>query len=100
MKRSLSDPKPSKGFYIGCADVKANHQIVVYPGQESYRHDPKTEIMPLDALLKLLSRLGDPMNLLHESVADSFAICPQSSHQRSKRYAPSHNATCHSSLPH
>jgi len=55
IKRSLSDPKPSKGFYIGCADVKADHQIVVYPGQESYRNDPKTEIMPLDALLKLLS---------------------------------------------
>src|ERR1035438_2366590 len=58
IKRSLSDPKPSKGFYIGCADVKANHQIVVYPGKESYRHDAQTEIMPLDALLKQLSRLG------------------------------------------
>ena len=56
MKRSLSDPKPSKGFYIGCADVKADHQIVVYPGRESYKHDAKTEIMPLDTLLKKLSR--------------------------------------------
>jgi cysteine synthase len=55
IKRSLSDPKPSKGFYIGCADVKANHQIVVYPGQESYKHDSRTEIKPLDALLKRLS---------------------------------------------
>jgi hypothetical protein len=57
MKRSLSDPKPSKGFYIGCAYVRANHQIIVYPGQESYKHDLKTEIMPLDALLKQLSRI-------------------------------------------
>ena len=56
IKRSLSDPKPSKGFYIGCADVKANHQIVVYPGQESYKHDARTEIMPLEALLKRLSQ--------------------------------------------
>ena len=56
MKRSLSDPKPSKGFYIGCADIKANHQIVVYPGQESYKHDARTEIMPLDTLLKKLSQ--------------------------------------------
>jgi hypothetical protein len=55
IKRSLSDPKPSKGFYIGCVDVKANHQIVVYPGQESYKHDAKTEIMPLNSLLKRLS---------------------------------------------
>jgi hypothetical protein len=56
MKRSLSDPKPSKGFYIGCSDIKANHQVVVYPGQESYKHDTMTEIMPLDTLLKKLSR--------------------------------------------
>ena len=54
IKRSLSDPKPSKGFYIGCADVKAIHQIVVYPGRESYRTDPQTEIMPLDGLVKRL----------------------------------------------
>ena len=56
MKRSVSDPKPSKGFHIGCADVKATHQIVLYPGKESYKHDAKTEIMPLAALLKQLSR--------------------------------------------
>jgi predicted AAA+ superfamily ATPase len=56
IKRSISDPTPSKGFYIGCADVKANHQIVIYPGRESYKHDPKTEIMPLGALLKRLSQ--------------------------------------------
>jgi hypothetical protein len=55
MMRSISDPKPSKGFYIGCADIKASHQIVVYPGRESYKHDPKTEIMPLETLLKQLS---------------------------------------------
>jgi predicted AAA+ superfamily ATPase len=56
IKRSISDPTPSKVFYIGCADVKANHQIVIYPGRESYKHDPKTEIMPLGALLKRLSQ--------------------------------------------
>jgi uncharacterized protein len=57
IKRSLSDPKPSKGFHIGCADVKADHQIVVYPGRESYKTDPNTEIMPLDALLQRLLQL-------------------------------------------
>ncbi len=56
IKRSLSDPKPGKGFYIGCADVKATRQIVLYPGQESYKHDAKTEIMPLHTLLKQLSQ--------------------------------------------
>jgi uncharacterized protein len=57
IKRSLSDPKPSKGFHIACADVKADHQIVVYPGRESYKTDPNTEIMPLDALLQRLLQL-------------------------------------------
>jgi predicted AAA+ superfamily ATPase len=56
IKRSLSDPKPTKGFYIRCADVKATHQAVVYPGEESYKHDAKTEIVPLGAFLKQLSR--------------------------------------------
>jgi uncharacterized protein len=52
MKRSLNDPKPTKGFSIGCAEVKASHQIVVYPGQESHKLAPKTEIMPLDTFSK------------------------------------------------
>jgi predicted AAA+ superfamily ATPase len=55
MKRSLGDPTPSKGFHIGCVDIKATRQIILYPGKERYKHDAKTEIMPLDALLKELS---------------------------------------------
>ena len=35
IKRSISDPTPSKGFYIGCADVKANHQIVIYQARRA-----------------------------------------------------------------
>jgi hypothetical protein len=55
MKRSLGNPKPSKGFYIGCADIRANRQIVAFQGRESYKHDGKTEIMPLDISLNRLS---------------------------------------------
>jgi predicted AAA+ superfamily ATPase len=33
IKRSLV-PKVSKGFYLGCEDIKATHRYVVYPGQE------------------------------------------------------------------
>lgn len=52
IKRSLSNPTPSKGFYIGSEDVKAARRIVLYPGRETYRLDPKTEVMPLEKLLQ------------------------------------------------
>jgi uncharacterized protein len=51
IKRSLGSPAPSKGFHIGCADIKAARQIVLYPGSESFRIDAKTEVMPLSAFL-------------------------------------------------
>lgn len=51
IKRSLGSPAPSKGFYIGCADIKATRQIVLYPGRETFRIDAKTEVMPLSAFL-------------------------------------------------
>jgi hypothetical protein len=36
------------------------HQVGNYPGQETYKHDAKTEIMPLEALLKRLLRQEKP----------------------------------------
>ncbi len=51
IKRSISNPLPSKGFHIGCEDIKATRQIVLYPGTETYRIDPKTEVMPLEHLI-------------------------------------------------
>ncbi len=47
VKRSLGSPAPSKGFYIGCADIKATRQIVLYPGDERFKLDAQTEVMPL-----------------------------------------------------
>jgi len=38
----------SKGFYIGCEDLKATRQIVLYPGTERFRIDAKTEVMSLN----------------------------------------------------
>jgi hypothetical protein len=55
VKRSLGSPAPSKGFYIGCADIHATRQIVLYPGSESFKPDAKTEVMPLS---KVLSEVG------------------------------------------
>ena len=60
VKRSLSDPSPSKGFYIGCEDIKATRQVVIYPGEESFRLNAKTEVMSLQSLLaeKAMQRQG------------------------------------------
>jgi predicted AAA+ superfamily ATPase len=52
IKRSLASPAPSKGFYNGCEDIKATRQIVLYPGNERFKLDKKTEVMPLATLLK------------------------------------------------
>jgi hypothetical protein len=49
---SLGNPAPNKGFYIGCQDIRATRQIVIYPGTERYKLDPKTEVMSLDVLLR------------------------------------------------
>ncbi len=54
IKRSISNPVPSKGFYIGCADLKATRQIVLYPGKESYRTNSRVEVMPWDQLVEEL----------------------------------------------
>jgi hypothetical protein len=51
IKRSIGNPAPSKGFYIGCEDIRATRQIVLYPGTERYKLDPKTEVMSLEVLL-------------------------------------------------
>lgn len=53
IKRSLGDPKPRRGFFIGCEDIGAVRQIVLYPGDESYKLDAKTDVMPLRRLLSV-----------------------------------------------
>jgi hypothetical protein len=52
VKRSIGNPAPSKGFHIGCEDIQATRQIVLYPGTERYKLDAKTEVMSLDELLR------------------------------------------------
>ena len=46
IKRSLSDPRPSKGFHLACDDLKVRGRWVVYPGRERYRLDTRTEVVP------------------------------------------------------
>ena len=54
VKRSLN-PRPRKGFYSACNDVRPEAKFVVYPGSERYRITPDTEAVPL---LDLTQELG------------------------------------------
>jgi hypothetical protein len=56
VKRSLGSPEPSKGFYIGCEDVKATRRIVIYPGDETYGIGAQTTVMPLGRALDELRK--------------------------------------------
>jgi predicted AAA+ superfamily ATPase len=59
IKRSLS-PDLSKGFYLGCADIKATHRRVVYPGNEVFPLDENTLVTPLAEILKELRAKEPP----------------------------------------
>ena len=53
VKRSLS-PTVSKGFYLGCEDIKATKRYVVYPGKERY---PSTDGIIVTSLAELMDEL-------------------------------------------
>lgn len=53
IKRSLS-PTVSKGFYLGCEDIKAAKRYLVYPGKESY---PSAEGVKTISLVDLMKEL-------------------------------------------
>ncbi|MEA5403251.1 ATP-binding protein [Arcicella sp. DC2W] len=53
IKRSLA-PTVSKGFYLGCEDIKATKRYVVYPGKESY---PSAEGVKTISLVDLMKEL-------------------------------------------
>lgn len=58
IKRSLA-PSVSKGFHLGCGDIKATHRYIVYPGAEQYPISNGVIVMPLvDMMTKLLEILG------------------------------------------
>lgn len=49
VKRSLT-PRPERGFYAACADLKPAKKFVVYPGSARYRLAPDIEAIPLELL--------------------------------------------------
>lgn len=67
IKRSISNPAPSKGFYIGCEDIQATKQIVIYPGEETYSLDLKTDVMPLDGVMQKLQSRSQASGGPHET---------------------------------
>jgi uncharacterized protein len=56
IKRSISNPHPTRGFKQAYEDVKATRRIVVYPGEKQYRLDRQTEVFPLPAILESLAK--------------------------------------------
>lgn len=46
IKRSISDPRPSRGFHLACEDLRVQARSVIYPGPERYRLDANTEVIP------------------------------------------------------
>jgi predicted AAA+ superfamily ATPase len=58
IKRSLA-PSVSKGFHLGCEDIKAKHRYIVYPGAEKYPISNGVIVMPLvDMMTELRDILG------------------------------------------
>ncbi|MDL5051595.1 ATP-binding protein [Oscillatoria amoena NRMC-F 0135] len=56
IKRSTV-PVLSKGFHIGCSDIKATEKFIVYPGKERFPVSNDVTVMPLRDMLKELQRL-------------------------------------------
>lgn len=46
IKRSVSDPRPSKGFHLACDNLKVRGRWVIHPGRERYPLDARTEAIP------------------------------------------------------
>jgi len=51
IKRSLA-PSVSKGFHLGCEDIKASHRFVVYPGKERFLINKQVTAIPLLDIMK------------------------------------------------
>lgn len=54
IKRSVT-PKPEKGFYFACDDLKPQRRFVIYPGKEQYPIGHDVEVISLKKFLKILS---------------------------------------------
>jgi uncharacterized protein len=55
IKRSQA-PSVSKGFHLGCEDIKATKRFIVYPGKERF---PATKEITAIPILDMMNELGD-----------------------------------------
>ncbi|SEN40061.1 hypothetical protein SAMN05216436_115127 [bacterium A37T11] len=56
IKRSLA-PTLSKGFYLGCEDIRATQKIIVYPGMEAFPIAEGITALPLYDAMTIIERL-------------------------------------------
>jgi predicted AAA+ superfamily ATPase len=56
IKRSLT-PSLSKGFYLGCDDIKASHRFIVYPGKERFPLSKDVNAIPLAEMITELNTM-------------------------------------------
>jgi predicted AAA+ superfamily ATPase len=57
IKRSMA-PVGSKGFYMGCEDIKATRRFIVYPGNERIPAANESILIPLIELMKEFQELS------------------------------------------
>lgn len=53
IKRSLT-PKPTKGFYSALDELNCRQAYIVYPGDDMYKLNSRTSVVPLHRLITLL----------------------------------------------
>jgi hypothetical protein len=54
IKRSMT-PTLSKGFHLGCVDIKATHRFIVYPGKERFPISKEIVAIPLPDMMDEIS---------------------------------------------
>jgi uncharacterized protein len=57
IKRSLN-PSVSKGFHLGCDDIKATKRFIVYPGKDKFPVGGNITAMPILDMVKELGEMG------------------------------------------
>ena len=57
IKRAITNPKPSKGFHIGCDDLNVERRLCVYSGTRAYPQPHGVETLPVLDLMRDLQAL-------------------------------------------
>lgn len=55
VKRSTANPRPDKGFHLGCEALGAERRLVVYPGEQAFPQAHGVETLPIRQLMSELA---------------------------------------------